>query len=43
LTRQANPSVSYLRNARTDLVAIYEALNQPDKAERFRKELQSTK
>lgn len=42
LTRQANPQVSYLRNARTDLVAAYEALNQPEKAERFRKELHST-
>jgi tetratricopeptide (TPR) repeat protein/tRNA A-37 threonylcarbamoyl transferase component Bud32 len=43
LTKQANPQVSYLRNARTDLVTAYAALNQPEKAERFRKELQIAK
>jgi tetratricopeptide (TPR) repeat protein len=43
LTKQANPQVSYLRNARTDLVTAYAALNQPEKAERFRKELEIAK
>ena len=36
--KQASPSISYLRAARTDLVASYEALQQPEKAARFRAE-----
>jgi serine/threonine-protein kinase len=39
LSKQASPSVSWLRNARTDLVAIYDALHQPDRARRFQAEL----
>ncbi|HEV8358416.1 MAG TPA: serine/threonine-protein kinase [Gemmatimonadales bacterium] len=37
--KQANPQVSWLVNARRDLVAAYDSLKQPEKAERFRKEL----
>ncbi len=36
LSRQTSPSVSFLRAARQDLVAIYEALGQPDKAATLR-------
>lgn len=36
LSKQANPSVSWLQNARTDLVTIYDALHEPDKAKQFR-------
>ncbi|MBP7148771.1 MAG: serine/threonine protein kinase [Acidobacteria bacterium] len=36
LARQADPSISYLRAARDDLVVIYGALGQPERAERFR-------
>jgi serine/threonine-protein kinase len=39
LTGQADPSVSFLRTAREDLVAIYEALGQPERAAAFRAEL----
>jgi serine/threonine-protein kinase len=39
LTRQANPSVIYLKRAREDLVSVYEALQQPEKAQKFRAEL----
>jgi serine/threonine-protein kinase len=39
LIKQANPAVSFLRNARTDLAAEYDALKQPDKAAQFRAEL----
>jgi len=39
LSKQANPSVGWLKNARTDLGEIYDALHQPDKARRFRAEL----
>jgi serine/threonine-protein kinase len=39
LSKQANPAVSWLRNARTDLVSIYDALGEPDKAKPFRAEL----
>jgi len=35
LSRQANPSVSWLQNAREDLGVIYTRLNQPDKAKKF--------
>ena len=36
LTKQTSPSVSWLKAAREDLVAIYEASNQPEKAAKFR-------
>jgi eukaryotic-like serine/threonine-protein kinase len=39
LTTQTSPSVSWLRNAREDLVKLYQASNQPDKATRFEAEL----
>ncbi len=42
LAGQANPSVSWLRAAREDLVVVYGALRQPDKAEQFRAELATT-
>jgi serine/threonine-protein kinase len=38
VAKQASPAVSYLRAARTDLIASYEALQQPDKAARFHAE-----
>jgi hypothetical protein len=38
LTRQANPSVSYLQKAREDLVSVYDALHQPEKAKALRAE-----
>lgn len=41
LMKQANPSVSFLQNARTDLAEIYGALHQPDKANQFRAEIAS--
>jgi serine/threonine-protein kinase len=34
--KQTNPSVSWLQEARKDLVAIYEALHEPEKAAKFR-------
>jgi hypothetical protein len=37
--KQANPAVAWLKNARTDLVAIYEALHEEDQAKRFQAEL----
>ena len=39
LVKQANPAVSYLQQARTDLAAIYDALGEPDQARQFRAEL----
>jgi serine/threonine-protein kinase len=39
LTHQTSPSVSWLRNAREDLVKLYTASNQPDKARRFEAEM----
>jgi eukaryotic-like serine/threonine-protein kinase len=39
LIRQTSPSNSYLRAARNDLVAEYDALKQPDQAAKFRSEL----
>jgi len=38
VAKQASPSISFLRAARTDLVASYEAMQQPEKAARFRAE-----
>ena len=34
--KQAKPSVTWLQSARRDLLAIYEALNQPEKAAQYR-------
>lgn len=42
LSRQTNPSVSWLRAAREDLAVVYEALGQPDQAAKFRAELAQT-
>jgi serine/threonine-protein kinase len=39
LTRQTSPSVSWLRAAREDLVATYEALRQPERAAKYKSEL----
>jgi|SRR5580658_331813 serine/threonine protein kinase/Tfp pilus assembly protein PilF len=39
LIKQSSPSTSFIHAARTDLVADYEALNQPEKAAKFRAEL----
>jgi len=38
----AAPGNSFLRAARIDLAAIYDTLGQPERAERFRKELADT-
>lgn len=38
LSAQASPSISYLQAARADLATAYEAINEPDKADRFRAE-----
>lgn len=35
VSKQASPSVSWLKSARQDLVTEYEALHQPEKAKRF--------
>ena len=35
VSKQANPQVSWLKSARQDLVTIYEALKQPEKAKKF--------
>ncbi len=43
LGRQANPAVSWLQSARTDLAEAYSAMGQPEKAEPFRKELAAVK
>jgi serine/threonine-protein kinase len=42
LIKQANPGVSFLKAARTDLALAYDSLRQPDKARRFRAELADT-
>jgi hypothetical protein len=39
LKKQTSQSVSWLRAARTDLAVVYEALQLPVKAEKFRAEL----
>jgi eukaryotic-like serine/threonine-protein kinase len=39
LMKQANPGTSYLRAARKDLAAEYDALKQPEKSAKFRAEL----
>ncbi|HEV8040649.1 MAG TPA: tetratricopeptide repeat protein [Bryobacteraceae bacterium] len=35
VSKQANPQVSWLKSARQDLVTIYDALKEPEKAKRF--------
>jgi serine/threonine-protein kinase len=42
VSRQADPAVSFLKNARKDLVAAYDSLGEPGKAARFRAELADT-
>jgi len=42
LTKQTDPGVIWLVNARADLVAAYDSLGQPDKAAKFRAELADT-
>ncbi len=42
LAPQTDPKVSWLQTARRDLVAGYDALDQPERAERFRQELADT-
>jgi tetratricopeptide (TPR) repeat protein len=39
IVKRAAPTVSWLQKARQDLVTLYDALNQPEKAIRFRSEL----
>lgn len=39
LSKQASPSVSWLKSARQDLVAEYDALHQPEKAKKYQAEL----
>jgi serine/threonine protein kinase/tetratricopeptide (TPR) repeat protein len=39
LTKQANPALTFLNAARTDLVETYDALHQPAQSERFRREI----
>ena len=36
LTKQMDPTVSWLRSARKDLVAEYTGMNQPDQAAKFK-------
>jgi serine/threonine-protein kinase len=42
MAKQANPAVTFLQNARKDLVAEYDSLKQPEKAARFAAELADT-
>ena len=42
MSKQSDPAVSFLKNARKDLVAAYDSLGEPDKAARFRAELADT-
>ena len=39
LSKQTSPSVSWLRNARQDLVKLYTASNKPEQAKKFQAEL----
>jgi serine/threonine-protein kinase len=39
LTKQTSPSVSWLKTAREDLVKLYTASNQPEKAKKYQAEL----
>jgi serine/threonine-protein kinase len=42
LVKQADPAVSFIKAARKDLVAAYDSLDQPEKAEKYRRELADT-
>jgi eukaryotic-like serine/threonine-protein kinase len=42
MVKQANPTVTFIQNARKDLIAEYDSLKQPDKAARFVAELGDT-
>ncbi|HSB53099.1 MAG TPA: tetratricopeptide repeat protein [Gemmatimonadales bacterium] len=42
LVKQADPAVSFIKAARKDLVAAYDSLRQPEKAEKYRRELADT-
>jgi serine/threonine-protein kinase len=42
LVKEANPAVSFLRAARSDLAAAYDSLSKPELAARFRAELADT-
>ncbi|HKS97279.1 MAG TPA: tetratricopeptide repeat protein, partial [Terriglobia bacterium] len=42
LSKQTSPNVTWLKSAREDLVAEYDALGQPEKAQKFRLDLVST-
>jgi len=42
VSKLADPGVSWLKNARKDLVMAYDSLKQPEKAARFRTELVDT-
>ncbi len=39
LSKQASPSMGYLQKAREDLIMVYEALGQPEKAQKYRAEM----
>ncbi len=39
LVKQPGPQANRVRNARKDLITVYEALHQPDQAKRFEAEL----
>ena len=43
LLKQASPSVAWIKNAREDLVALYDATQQPDKAAPYRAALATSK
>ena len=42
LATQTDPAINWLQSAREDLVATYDALKRPDKAARFRSEMERT-
>ena len=42
LSKQANPSLIHLQNARQNLVSVYDALKQPGKAQQFQAGLSAT-
>ena len=42
VSKQSDPAVGFLKNARKDLVAAYDSLGEPGKAAHFRAELADT-
>jgi len=40
LSAQTDPSVTWLKSARADLITAYEALHEPEKAARFKAEME---